>query len=113
MKIRLSRQSDVTNSRHANPARAESTRTNTIVIVTVFYRDGQYDSYRKGHGHGKSEGVSVGCFTPYKQPGSFSWRKHVWTYSVLGDRIYEMRCLFVAVAFNALFIVLPHWDNMS
>ena len=25
-----------------------------------------------------------------------------------GDRIYEMRCLFVAVGLNALFIVLPH-----
>ena len=30
-----------------------------------------------------------------------------------GDRIYEMRCLFVAVGHNARFIVLPHWDNMS
>ena len=30
-----------------------------------------------------------------------------------GDRIYEMRCLFVAVGLNAQFIVLPHWDNMS
>ena len=30
-----------------------------------------------------------------------------------GDRIYEMRCLFVAVRPNARFIVLPHWDNMS
>ena len=30
-----------------------------------------------------------------------------------GDRIYEMRCLFVAVGPNAPFIVLPHWDNMS
>ena len=30
-----------------------------------------------------------------------------------GDRIYEMRCLFVAVGPNAHFIVLPHWDNMS
>ena len=30
-----------------------------------------------------------------------------------GDRIYEMRCLFVAVGPNARFIVLPHWDNMS
>ena len=29
------------------------------------------------------------------------------------DRIYEMRCLFVAVGLNALFIGLPHWDNMS
>ena len=30
-----------------------------------------------------------------------------------GDRIYEMRCLFVAVGPNARFMVLPHWDNMS
>ena len=30
-----------------------------------------------------------------------------------GDRIYEMRCLFVAVGPNARFKVLPHWDNMS
>ena len=30
-----------------------------------------------------------------------------------GDRIYEMRCLFVAVGPNARFIVLPHWDNTS
>ena len=30
-----------------------------------------------------------------------------------GDRIYKMRCLFVAVGPNARFIVLPHWDNMS
>ena len=29
------------------------------------------------------------------------------------DRIYEIRCLFVAVGPNARFIVLPHWDNMS
>ena len=29
-----------------------------------------------------------------------------------GDRIYEMRGLFVAVGPNARFIVLPHWDNM-
>ena len=29
------------------------------------------------------------------------------------DRIDEMRCLFVAMGLNALFIVLPHWDNMS
>ena len=40
-------------------------------------------------------------------------RKQVWKFSVLGDRIYEMRCLFVAVGPNARFIVLPHWDNMS
>ena len=60
----------------------------------------------------------------YRQLGSYSRRKQVWTYSVLvenkfrlfqvlGDRIYEMRCLFVAVGPNARFIVLPHWDNMS
>ena len=30
-----------------------------------------------------------------------------------GDHIYEMRCLFVAVGLNALYIVLSHWDNMS
>ena len=30
-----------------------------------------------------------------------------------GDRIYEMKCLFVAVGPNSHFIVLPHWDNMS
>ena len=30
-----------------------------------------------------------------------------------GDRIYEMRCLFVAMGPSARFIVLPHWDNMS
>ena len=40
-------------------------------------------------------------------------REQVWTFSVLGDRIYEMRCQFVAVGLNARFIVLPHWDNMS
>ena len=40
-------------------------------------------------------------------------RKQVWTFSVLGDQIYEMRCPFVAVGLNACFIVLPHWDNMS
>ena len=68
--------------------------------------------------------MSVGGFTPYRQLGSFSRRKHVldvfslsreqvWTFSVLGDQIYEMRCPFVAVGLNARFIVLPHWDNMS
>ena len=32
----------------------------------------------------------------------------------MGDeRIYETRCLFVAVGPNARFIVLPHWENMS
>ena len=37
----------------------------------------------------------------------------VWSLSVLGDRIYEMTCLFIAVGLNVLFIVLPHGDNMS
>ena len=40
-------------------------------------------------------------------------REQVWTFSVLGDRIYWIRYLFVAVGLNARFIVLPHWDNMS
>ena len=40
-------------------------------------------------------------------------QEQVCTFSVLGDRIYEMRCLFLAVGLNACFIVLPHWDNMS
>ena len=40
-------------------------------------------------------------------------QEQVWTFSVLGDQIYEMRCLFVAVGPNARFIVLPHWNNMS
>ena len=40
-------------------------------------------------------------------------REQVWTFSVLGDRIYEVRCLFVAVGLNALLIVLPHWDDMG
>ena len=68
--------------------------------------------------------MSVEGFTPCRQLGSYSRQKQVWTYSVLvenkfglfqvlGDRIYEMRCLFVAVGPNARFIVLPHWDNMS
>ena len=30
-----------------------------------------------------------------------------------GDRIYEMRCLFVPVVPNACFVVLPHWDNIT
>ena len=38
--------------------------------------------------------------------------EQVWTYSVLGDQIYERRCLFVAVELNALFKVLPHWDSV-
>ena len=32
-------------------------------------------------------------------------REQVWTFSVLDDRIYEMRCLFVAVGLNARCIV--------
>ena len=40
-------------------------------------------------------------------------REQVSPFSVLGDRIYEMRCLFVAVGPNARFKVLPEWDNMS
>ena len=36
-------------------------------------------------------------------------REQVLTFSVLGDQIYEMRCLFVAVGLNARFnTVLPH-----
>ena len=34
-------------------------------------------------------------------------QEQVWSFSVLGYRIYEMRCLFVVVGPNALFIVLP------
>ena len=40
-------------------------------------------------------------------------RKQVWTCTVLVGQIYDMRCLFVAVGLNALFIVLLHLDNMS
>ena len=40
-------------------------------------------------------------------------QEQVWTFSVLGDRINETRCLFVALGLDALFIVLPHWDDMS
>ena len=65
--------------------------------------------------------MSVGClyavptarviFTAKTRMDVFSLRQElVLTFSVLGDRIYEMRCLFVAVGLN---IVLPHWDNMS
>ena len=39
--------------------------------------------------------------------------RRVWTFSVSGDRIYDIRCLFEAVGPNAPFIVLPHWDNRS
>ena len=35
--------------------------------------------------------MGVGCFMPYKHLGLFSQRRQVWTYSVLGDRIYEMK----------------------
>ena len=31
----------------------------------------------------------------------------------MGDRNYEIRCLFVAVGLYALYIVLPHLNNMS
>ena len=40
-------------------------------------------------------------------------QEQVWTFSVFGDRIYEMSCLFVAVGLNVLFKMLPDWDNMS
>ena len=40
-------------------------------------------------------------------------REQVWTFSVSGDGIYELRCLFVAVGLNSRFIMLPHWDTMS
>ena len=53
-------------------------------------------------------------FTAKTNLDVFSLRQEeVWTFSVFGDQIYEMRCLFVAVGLNARFIVLPHWDNMS
>ena len=53
-------------------------------------------------------------FTAKTSLDVFSLRRaQTWTFSVLGERIYEMRCLFVAVGPNARFIVLPHWDNMS
>ena len=35
-------------------------------------------------------------------------QEQVWALSVLGDRIYEIKCLFVAVGLNVLFIVLHH-----
>ena len=51
--------------------------------------------------------MSVGCFTPYRELGAktsfdvFSLsQEQVWTFSVLDDRIYEMRCLF------------EQWDSM-
>ena len=55
------------------------------------------DTNIQGHFHGE------------KQFG----QKQVWTYSVLDDQIYGIRCPFVALGPNARFIVLPHWDNMS
>ena len=70
--------------------------------------------------------MSVGCFLrrTNMQLGSYSRRIPVGKFSVLvenklrlsqslGDQIYEMKCLFVAVGPNARYIVLPHWDNMS
>ena len=38
---------------------------------------------------------------------------HMKTSLHLSDGIYEMRYLFVVVGLNAVFIVLPHMDNMS
>ena len=29
------------------------------------------------------------------------------------DRIVEMRCLFIEEGLNALFIMLPHWDEIA
>ena len=55
-------------------------------------------------------------FTAKTSLDVFSLRRDkVWTFSVLGDQIYEISCLFVAVGLmnNALAIVLPHWNNMS
>ena len=53
-------------------------------------------------------------FTAKTSLDVFSLRQEqVWTFSVLDDPIYDMRCLFLAMGLNALFIVLPHWDNMS
>ena len=47
----------------------------------------------------------------------FSLRgEQVWTFSVLGDRMYEMRCPFVAVGLNAPFMLVlicsksPEWS---
>ena len=40
-------------------------------------------------------------------------REQVWIFSVSGDRIYEMRCLFVVVGLNTFLIVLPHWDSIG
>ena len=39
--------------------------------------------------------------------------EQVWIFHSLGDQIFEMKCLFVAVGLNAHFIMLAHWDNMS
>ena len=48
-------------------------------------------------------------FTAKTSLDVFSLRQEqVWTFSVLDDRIYEVRCPFVAVGLNAHFIVLPH-----
>ena len=45
---------------------------------------------------------SLGNFQGKKQVFSLR-REQVWTFSALGDRIYKMRCLFVAVGPNVLF----------
>ena len=67
----------------------------------------------------------IGCFRPYLGSVRVSFTaktslgvlslsgEQFWTFSVLGERIYEMRSLFVAVGLNALFILLPHLNNMS
>ena len=53
-------------------------------------------------------------FTTKTSLDIFSLRQEqVWSFSVLSDQIYAMRCLFVAVGLDTRFIVLPHWDNMS
>ena len=65
--------------------------------------------------------VSVGCFMPYWQRGLFSQRKtsldvfsyrreQVWTFSVLGDRSYATRCLFVAVGLISLTYIPPYYN---
>ena len=60
--------------------------------------------------------VCVYCgLTLYQHLYSYHGANKVADYSVLDDRINEMRNLFVALAVgpNALFSVLSHWDNMS
>ena len=52
--------------------------------------------------------------SPYAERGPQIFRLKVMLFARVsdhrgGDRIYEMRCLFVAVGLNARFIVLHHW----